>query len=272
MIHRIILVFAAAAVSTLPFGSARAQQASPNPPSDRRCEPNEYENGLATYAETRDQRLAQASTDEIDPGQNGSIIVHAWQQSDVLVRACIQSAAPSDSGARALASQVKIAEGPGRIEPSGPSEDHRHRWDVSYEVWVPNASDLDLRAHNGSIGVDSVHGRIRFDTTNGSVRLEKLGGDVEGSTTNGSLNIGLAGSHWDGAGLRAETTNGSVHVYVPDGYSAKFEASTVNGRVNVDFPITVSGEIGKSLSFQLGSGGPTIAARTTNGSIHIGRA
>ncbi len=268
---RLSLFVVVAVLSILPWQPARAQETSSNPPGERTCSPNHFENGLATYAETRDQRLATASTNQVDPGQNGSVMVHAWQQSDVLVRACIQSAAPSDSEARALASQVKIAEAPGRIEPSGPSEDHRHRWDVSYEVWVPTASNLDLRAHNGSIGIDSVHGKIRFDTTNGSVHLDKIGGDVDGSTTNGSLRIILAGNRWDGAGLRAETTNGSVRVSIPDNYSAKVETSTVNGRVNVDFPITVSGEIGKSLSFQLGSGGPTIEARTTNGSIYIGR-
>lgn len=271
MIRRMILAVFAAALSILPLHSARAQDTSAPPSSDRRCSANHYDSDLATYAESRDQRLAAASNNQIDPGQNGSVLVHGWQQSDVLVRACIQTAAPSDSDARALASQVKIAGGPGRIEPSGPEEDHSHHWNVSYEVWVPSASNLDVRAHNGSIRLEAVHGQIRFDTTNGSVHLDNLGGDVAGSTTNGSVNVTLAGNGWDGKGLRAETTNGSVRLSVPDNYSAKFEASTVNGRVHIDFPITVSGELGKSLSFQLGSGGPTIEARTTNGSVSITR-
>jgi len=246
MISRTLLI-ALAAVSIVPLHSARAQETSPSPSSSRTCSPNHYEDGLATYAESRDQRLPAASSNQIDPGQNGSVLVHGWQQSDVLVRACIQSAAPSDS------------------------EAHRHRWDASYEVWVPTASNVDARAHNGSIGIEAIHGNIRFDTTNGSVRLDKLAGDVAGSTTNGSVRITLDGNRWDGAGLRAETTNGSVRVSIPDNYSAKVEASTVNGRVHVDFPITVSGELGRSLSFQLGSGGPTVEAHTTNGSIQIGR-
>ena len=156
----------------------------------------------------------------------------------------------SESEARALASQVKIAEGPGKIEPNGPSEDHSHHWNVSYEVWMPGASNLETEAHNGSIGIDGVHGEIRFNTVNGSVHLSKVGGDVDGSTTNGSVNIDLAGNSWSGKGLRAETTNGTVRMNIPANYSAKVETSTVNGRVHVDFPITVSGEIGKSLSFR----------------------
>jgi hypothetical protein len=258
------------ALSIIPAQVARAQDKAPE--GERECSANHYErDGLASYAESRDQRLATSSTNRVDPGQNGSVRVHGWDQSDVLVRACILAAAPSESEARTLASQVKIAQGPGRIEPDGPSEDHRHHWDVSYEVWMPNASNLETEAHNGSIGIDDLHGQIRFNTVNGSVHLSKVGGDVDGSTTNGSVNIDLAGNSWSGRGLRAETTNGSVRMTIPANYSAKVETSTVNGRVHVDFPITVSGEIGKSLSFQLGSGGPTIEARTTNGGIYVGR-
>ncbi|HXW55171.1 MAG TPA: DUF4097 family beta strand repeat-containing protein [Candidatus Cybelea sp.] len=266
----LVPILAVIAVSLLPLEAAFAQENTP--PSDQECSARNYEvNDLATYAETRQEQLIASSANHIDPGQNGSVRVHGWDRSGVLVRACIQGAAPSESEARTLASQVKITRGPGEIEPDGPSEDHSHHWSVSYEIWMPSASNLDAHANNGGISIEDVHGEIRFDTTNGSVHLDKVGGDVDGSTTNGSLKIELAGNRWEGRGLRAETTNGSVHVYLPENYSAQVEASTVNGRVRVDFPITVSGEIGRNLSFQLGSGGPTIEARTTNGGIYIGR-
>lgn len=228
-------------------------------------------NDLISYAQLKEQRLPAAATDSINPGANGSIRVHGWNQADVLVKACVQSAAPSDSEARAIASQVNVVQGPGQITPSGPSTDNQHYWSVSYEVWVPTASNLSLEAHNGSIHVETVNGHIRVRTLNGSVHLTDVSGDVDGSTTNGSLSIDLAGNAWNGAGLRAETTNGSVNLNLPENYSARVEASTVNGRVRVDFPVTVSGEIGKNMSFQLGSGGPTIQAKTVNGSVHIGR-
>lgn len=240
--------------------------------ADDNCSASHFHvNDLVSYAELKEQRLPAASTESINPGQNGSIKVHGWNQSDVLVKACVQTAAPSDSGARALVSQVSIAQGPGQIEPKGPSTSDELYWNVSYEVWVPAASNLELQANNGSIRVETVHGQIRFHTLNGSVHLAEVGGDVDGSTTNGSLSIDLSGGAWNGSGLRAETTNGSVNLNLPDNYSARVEASTVNGRVKVDFPVTVSGEIGKDMSFQLGNGGPTIQAKTVNGSVHISR-
>lgn len=230
-----------------------------------------HDDNLVSYAESREQRLANGSTNQIDPGTNGSIRVHGWNNSDVLVKACIQTSAPSESEARALASQVAITAGVGRIEATGPSRGERQYWGVSYEVWVPNAANLDMKANNGSISVDNVGGQIRFHTLNGSVHLSGTQGDVDGTTTNGSLTIDVVGDQWRGNGLRAETTNGSVNLNLPENFSSQIQASTVNGRVRIDFPVTVSGEIGKTVSFQLGHGGPLIEARTVNGSVHIAR-
>jgi hypothetical protein len=226
---------------------------------------------MASFAETREQRLPAVSENYINPGANGSIRVHGWTGADIRVKACIQAAARTDGEAQALASQVAIAEGPGMVRASGPSSHDRSWWSVSYEVWVPNAANVKMEANNGSIGVDQVRGQIRFHTQNGSVRLNDVGGDVEGATTNGSVTVELAGAGWSGSGMHVETTNGSVRLSLPENFSARLEVSTVNGRVHTDFPVTVSGEIQKNMSFVLGSGGPTIEARTVNGSVHIGR-
>ncbi len=226
----------------------------------------------ANFAQSRQERIPNASVNYIDPGQNGSIRVHAWNNPDVLVKACIQTSAPSESEARDLASQVKITKGAGHIEASAPGESGNGRnWSVSYEVWVPSSSAAKLDAYNGSIAVDGVQGRLRFHTQNGSVRLNDVGGDVEGETTNGSVTVRVTDANRPARGLRVETTNGSVNLELPQNFSARVEASTVNGRIRTDFPITVSGEIGKQLSFTLGNGGPEIAAKTVNGSIHISR-
>ncbi len=236
------------------------------------CSANNFRvNDLVSYAETREQHLAPQSNNMIDPGANGSVVVHGWSNNDILVKACIQTAAGTDSEARALASKVTITRGPGQIKPEGPSSNDSHYWGLSYEVWVPNRSNLEINTNNGSISIETVEGKIQFRTLNGSVHLAQVGGDVDGTTTNGSLHVDLAGSSWAGRGLNATTTNGSIQLNVPANYSAKVETSTVNGRVHVDFPVKVSGDVGKNLSFQLGSGGATIQARTTNGGVHISR-
>ena len=131
----------------------------------------------------------------------------------------------------------------------------------------------DKLAQNGGIEIADMVGDIDFDATNGSVRLERVAGDVRGRTTNGRLRIELAGSSWEGRGLDAETTNGSVTLLVPEGYGAELEASTVNGAFEIDFPITITvrGRIGRNLRTTLGDGGPPIRVVTTNGGVRIRR-
>ena len=97
------------------------------------CSANDFHvNELVSYAETREQHVAPQSNNAIDPGANGSVIVHGWSNNDILVKACIQTAAGTDSDARALASKVAITRGPGQIKPDGPSGNSEHYWNVSY--------------------------------------------------------------------------------------------------------------------------------------------
>jgi len=47
----------------------------------------------------------------------------------------------------------------------------------------------------------------------------------------------------------------------------------VNGGFRSDIPLTLQGELSsrRGISTQLGSGGPTVRVRTTNGGLKIGR-
>ncbi len=71
--------------------------------------------------------------------------------------------------------------------------------------------------------------------------------------------------------MDVSTTNGGVHLALPENYSARLETSTVNGGMHADYPLTVSGKIGKQLSATLGSGGATLRIATVNGGVKIGR-
>ena len=45
----------------------------------------------------------------------------------------------------------------------------------------------------------------------------------------------------------------------------------MNGNLSIDFPVTVQGRITRELAVNLGSGGPTIRAMTTNGGVRVKR-
>ena len=94
---------------------------------------------------------------------------------------------------------------------------------------------------------------------------------MRGSTTNGGVRVTLRGAGWNGEGLDVETLNGGVQLRVPDGYSAHLEAATRNGGLQIDFPVTVQGNVGRTLSTDLGRGGAPIHLRTTNGGVSVRR-
>jgi len=142
---------------------------------------------------------------------------------------------------------------------------------VSYELFVPEATDLKLDTMNGGIALHDVKGTVEFKTMNGGVTLDSTAGSVRGRTTNGGVNVSLRGSSWDGEGLDVETTNGGIKVQIPSDYSARLITGTVNGGMRMDFPVTVQGRIDKRLDVTLGQGGPTIRVVTTNGGVIVGR-
>jgi DUF4097 and DUF4098 domain-containing protein YvlB len=216
-------------------------------------------------------RLSGRSLD-IDGRQNGSIRVRGWDGDSVRITARLQANANSDDEARTLLKDVRLVADGRSVRAEGPSTSRSHEgWSASYVVWVPRKFDLSLEATNGALGVDGVTGRLDLRTTNGSVALSDVGGDVHARTQNGSLNVQLGGSAWDGAGLDAETQNGSVRLAVPEKFAGQLETGTVNGSIHTDFPVTVQGRISRRLSLPLNGGGKTIRALTTNGTVRISR-
>jgi hypothetical protein len=208
---------------------------------------------------------------EVDAAPNGGIEVHGGNRADVRVRAKVVAQARTAEAARALAAEIRI-ETAGVLRAVGPhTSGHERSYWVSFELLVPETTDLKLETMNGGISLQGVKGSVEFKTVNGGVTVDSAAGSVHGRTTNGGVDISLRGASWDGDGLDVETTNGGVKVTVPADYSARLVTGTVNGGMRVDFPVTVEGRIDRRLDVELGHGGPTVRAVTTNGGVVIRR-
>jgi DUF4097 and DUF4098 domain-containing protein YvlB len=264
----------ALAFLALPLAVAAAQSTSTPTTRARRFMDNCQRNSWGDderFCETRDVEMPASPSLRVDGQDNGGVTVHGWDKSTIQVVAMIQTNAESEADARDLAKRVRISANSGEVRADGPDTRRHESWSVSYEIWVPSHTGLDLRARNGGIAVDGVVSRMELETVNGGLVLSDVGGDVHGTTSNGGVSAELSGSKWNGTGLDLQTSNGGVHLYIPDNYSARLETGTVNGGMNIGFPITVQGSLGRRLSTQLGSGGPTIRAVTTNGGVTIRR-
>ena len=223
--------------------------------------------------EVRDTRLgAPGSALMVDATPNGGIRVEGWDQPDVLVRAVVQTWGETDADARDVLGAVRVNAAGARVTAEGPAGDgnrSRRGWSVSYRIWAPRRTALDLVAENGGVSIHAMHGDARFTTTNGGVALADVSGRMVGRTANGGVNVRLSGARWDGAGLDVETTNGGVTLAMPRDYSAALEVSTVNGGLRADFPVTLPAGRGRELRTTLGSGGPLIKVRTVNGGVRL---
>jgi DUF4097 and DUF4098 domain-containing protein YvlB len=232
---------------------------------------NRNRDDYAQVCQTRDFTMAAVKALSVDGRENGGVTVHGWDKNEIQVVAMIQAHAATEADADAIAKQVAVTSNGGEIRASGPSMGRRESWSVSYEVWAPRHTDLSLNASNGGLSVDGVDARLELETVNGGLNLVDVEGNVRGRTVNGGITAELSGDRWRGAGLDLRTSNGGVRVYIPAAYSAVLETGTVNGGMDIGFPVTIQGSLSRQITTQLGAGGATIRATTTNGGVSIRR-
>ena len=225
------------------------------------------------HCEVRVFQLSSRPSLNVNAGENGGVEVQAWDRSGIEVHARIQAHGETVAEARDRARDVEIDSTGSVLRASGPSMGRRTGWAVSFLIMVPRRMDLDASAHNGPVSVKNVSGRMNLEVVNGPLDLYGLGGQVTARAENGPLSVRLTGNRWDGAGLDAETRNGPVTIRIPEGYSAELETGTVNGPLDVSFPLTVTlqGRIPRRIRTTMGSGGATVRAVTTNGPASIKR-
>lgn len=242
-------------------------------PGDEWCRDENWGRDRAGVCEVREFTMAASGgVVHVDASPNGGIAVEGSPRGDILVRARVIATAETEGRAGEISRDVQVSVAGNTVQAAGPTQSReRETWHVSYRLFVPTQTSVDLRTVNGGISVIDVDGRIEFRTTNGGVKLARLAGDVRGRTVNGGVNVDLDGASWRGEGLDVQTQNGGVRLAIPAEYSARLETGTVNGRIRVDFPVTVQGRIDRTLEATLGAGGPLVRVRTTNGGVNIAR-
>lgn len=249
-----------------------AQRAQPAQSTDDWCTSERWGNDRPSVCEVREYTVTAAGTLTVDAAPNGGISVEGGARNDVLVRAKVVAQAETQDRARQIASAVTVSAAADSVKADGPSGlGRRESWSVSYRLSVPTISALSLKTTNGGISIRDVDGEIEFRTVNGGVKLSNLAGDVRGRTSNGGVDVDLDGPGWKGDGLNVETNNGGVHLRIPDQYSAHLETGTINGGLNIDFPLTVQGRVDREISANLGAGGAPIRVRTNNGGVKVSR-
>jgi hypothetical protein len=174
---------------------------------------------------------------------------------------------------------------------------------ASFVMTVPANTEVELDTSNGAIELFGLGGGGRLDTSNGAVSLVDVTGDYRGSTSNGRIDIdgmegtadfgtsngavsvadskgefdlhtsngriSFSGELTAGGDNRLETSNGRVDVELLGEPSVTLDASTSNGELSIELPITTSLVEKNHIVGTIGDGEADLYIRTSNGDINI---
>lgn len=140
---------------------------------------------------------------------------------------------------------------------------------VDFDIGVPMGVKVGVWGVNGRVSVDGATDEVLAGTVNGSVDVASSGGPVQASTVNGGVRASMG--RFDGdQDLRFSSVNGSVIAEFTGDVDADIDLSTVNGRFQTDWPVTISGRIDpRRLRATLGKGGRRIRLSTVNGNVEL---
>jgi hypothetical protein len=150
---------------------------------------------------------------------------------------------------------------------------------------------IDLHSGDGGLTVGSLKGVVRLHTGDGSIEASELDGKCDASSGDGRIRLSgrfdvlsarsgdgsvgveaLHGSKLD-SGWSITSGDGSIDVALPADLPANIEASSGDGHISTDIPITMEGVISKSrVHGKMNGGGSTLTIHTGDGSIHLKQA
>jgi hypothetical protein len=211
-------------------------------------------------------------------GVNGSIVAEGYEGSEVVVEAV-------KSGRKQAPETVRIDivehsggvtvcalyPGDGNVCAPGGGKMNVKNNDVKVEfvVRVPASLDFVGRTVNGNVRGEALPGDARAATVNGDVAVEAAGW-VAAKTVNGGIDVAM-GSDPEGD-LEFATVNGDIRLRLPDGFDAQVDARWLNGGIDSEFPVELSGRPrARHATAMLGTGGHELEIETVNGTIRLSR-
>ena len=140
---------------------------------------------------------------------------------------------------------------------------------MDFEVRLPKGVNVGAWSVNGEVSVDGATAEVDAGSVNGNVDATSSGGPVQSRSVNGNVHarMGRLGGDDD---LDFSTVNGNVIAEFETDIDANIELSTVNGRFQTDWPVTITGRVDpRHLRATLGKGGRRVRLSTVNGNVEL---
>ncbi len=148
--RNIILTIALAGLA-LPAAAARKD----NQEKTLDCRDANHRDSQREFCEMKEQSIAPSGRLQIDSKPNGGVTVKGWSRNEILVRSQVRAWGDTDADARGVAGQVQVVANAGMIRATGPRQERRQHWSVSFEIFVPFKTGIAASTTNG---VTIIHG------------------------------------------------------------------------------------------------------------------
>jgi hypothetical protein len=149
---------------------------------------------------------------------------------------------------------------------------------VHFTVRVPAGVRLAARTVSGNVEARRLRGPVDARSVSGNVRVATAG-PVQASSVSGDVFAELG--RMGGRDLEFRSVSGSVTLAVPAGIDADFQARTLSGSIESDFPVELgrregrgryNARVGQQAHARLGRGGPALNVTTVSGDVTLRRA
>lgn len=207
---------------------------------------------------------------------NGDVEIVAWDRNEVRIEAV--KFAKDEDRLEKISIEVDAQADRITIRTKYAKKEDRNWWGgsknnnpggVRYKLRVPTAlAHLKVDTMNSDVTTAGVRGDMKIATMNGGINATGLTGDANFDTMNGRIFASFDAVK-SGQKISLDTMNGSCTVEIPRNADAQVRASTMNGRVRSDIPITIERSTRRSLRGTLGNGGATISLDSMNGTLNL---
>jgi hypothetical protein len=239
---------------------------------------------------------------------NGRTRVVGEDRDDIEIQLSKAARAESVEQARQLVEAIRVvpnedAAGDLNLDVEIPGRWNR-RGRVDMELRIPRELEVQVLAANGKVCLQGLRGSVRARSSNGAVRIEDVIGDVEIHTSNAKVSCQCTCGHLTArssngriqledhrGSVDAATSNGTIHCELEDIGKSGVILSTSNGRIVLDLPEEVDGDVdirvdnglirnsreldppsrerSGRMKGTIGRGGTPIRLRASNGTISI---
>lgn len=197
---------------------------------------------------------------------NGSVQLTAAPIDHVAIVAHLRAETDERLAAVTIVTQ-RQADGTLLIMPQWPNDVRRPNEGCAFEIQLPDAQGVQVRASNGSVEVTGLGGDAVLETSNGRIRAAQHRGSVQARTSNGGISILQPGGD-----VNAQTSNGAIHV---EDAPAAVRVATSNGPVSVRLtdacpgPVAIDSSNGR-VEFEVGRGfAGELNLATSNGGVNV---